>query len=160
MTYTVALQPDFAFVLLAVVGIHTTNMVLGLIVGKARKQFKVTYPNLYATRGDYIGEGGTLDEKAWKEGIRFNRVQRGHQQFLETIGDAYILLVLCGLFYPRYAALWAIPFIVGRFVYAFGYRLRAIYRLAGEALYLPAVFAWIYGLYTAGTAIHSGAATV
>mmetsp|Transcript_12377 Transcript_12377/g.17999 ORF Transcript_12377/g.17999 Transcript_12377/m.17999 type:complete len:115 (+) Transcript_12377:86-430(+) len=47
-----------------------TNVVLGFPVTKARKEFDVQYPNLYATPGFH------------KKADEFNRVQRGHQHLI------------------------------------------------------------------------------
>ncbi|KAL3916912.1 MAG: hypothetical protein SGILL_004960, partial [Bacillariaceae sp.] len=54
----------------------------------ARDKCNVQYPNLYATPGFH------------KEADEFNRVQRGHQNFLEANDTYAILTLLGGLKYP------------------------------------------------------------
>jgi len=156
MTFTLTLQPDFALVLLAVAAIFLTNILIGAIhVGGARRKYKIQPPNLYATKGDYIVDG-KLDGEAWKQGTAFNRAQRGHQQMIETLADAYLLLVLSGIFYPLYSARLAVLYVVGRIVYAVGYKITPSGRVVGELFYWPAYLGWLYGLYCAGTALYHG----
>lgn len=76
MAFTVVLQPEYAYVLAAAVGIYLTNMFLGFTIGPARKKYGVTYPDMYGTRGDCIDAAGKFDEKRWKELTEFNKVQR------------------------------------------------------------------------------------
>lgn len=114
-------------------------------------------PNLYASPGLFLTEDGKVDQKKFEDqGVEFNKRQRGHQHMFETNADAYALLLTCGLFYPRYAAQWGLMWIAGTIGYFVGYSIKPSYRVFGEALYLPAHFAWIYGLYCAGKAIYSG----
>lgn len=80
----------------------------------------------------------------------------GHQNMLETHADAYILMLLAGLFAPLQSAICGVAFCVGRLVYAFGYRLQPKFRVIGELFYLPAFIAWIYFIYCGGSAILAG----
>lgn len=104
-------------------------------------------------------EDGKIDQKKWEEkGIEFNKRQRGHQHMFENIADAYALLLTCGLFYPKYAATWALSYIAGTLIYSVGYSIKPNYRVFGSVFFLSANIAWIYGLYCAGTAVYNGKA--
>ena len=65
------------------IGTWVTGMVLSSAVMKARAQYNVPYPNLYAVPGYH------------KNADEFNRVQRSHQHYLEGLG-AYVTLALIG----------------------------------------------------------------
>ena len=78
-------------------------------VMKARKEFDVQYPNLYAVPG--------LHKKA----DEFNRVQRGHQNFLENIGIYQVMTLLGGLKHPISCAGGSILFSAGSWLYLKGY---------------------------------------
>lgn len=155
---TITLQPDHALLMPVVVGIFLTNFVLGGMVGAARNKYKIKVPNLYATPAMYWNaKEKTIDmDKFESEGQAFNQVQRGHQHMFEGVADAYALLFACGLFYPRYAAQWGVMYIAGTLLYAMGYTVQPKYRVLGELLYFPAIIGWIYGCYTAGTAVYYG----
>jgi glutathione S-transferase len=98
--------------LLWVPGMTIYGMMAGGPVMKARKEFKVDYPNLYATPGHH--------DKA----DQFNAVQRGHQNFLEMNGSIQAM-ALFGSLYSENAA-WAncvgaVLFYIGSKLYASGY---------------------------------------
>ena len=154
---TITLQPEHAYVLACLPGMALVNFVLGGLVGVAREKYGVRVPQLYATRGMFIDENGKVDdEKFKKNGIEFNKVQRGHQHMTETYAEALALLLTCGLFYPKYAAQWGVSWIVGTFLYAIGYSYKPSYRVIGEVFYVPANWAWIYGIYCAAHALYYG----
>lgn len=56
----------------------------------------------------------------------------------------------------KYAATAGLMWILGTLGYAYGYGVEPKYRLFGEALYVPAQWAWIYGIYCAGRALYTG----
>ena len=81
---TLQLPEHYGYVILTtVVGQFVTGQILGGTVMMARNKFNVPYPNMYATPGYH------------KEADAFNRVQRGHQNMLETL-DTFSLLALIG----------------------------------------------------------------
>lgn len=80
-----------------------------LQVGKARKQYRVFYPTMYAL------ESENKDAKA------FNCVQRGHQNTLEFLPTFLVLLLLGGLQYPIIAAVCGAVYSVARVQYFRGY---------------------------------------
>ena len=75
----------------------------------ARKQYNIPYPNLYAVPGHH--------DKA----DAFNRVQRGHQNFLEGIGDYRFMALIGGLKYPYLNAVGGLVFSIGSVLYQVGY---------------------------------------
>ena len=75
------------------VGPFICNMVLAGSVMSAREKYNVDYPNLYAVPGYH------------KDCDAFNRIQRGHQNFLENLGTYVTLTLLGGLKYPLTCAI-------------------------------------------------------
>ena len=86
-----------------------TNFVLGGKVMAARKKYNVKLPNLYATPG--------FHEKA----NEFNRVQRGHQNMLESISDFRVCSLIGGLHYPIVVAVCGVLYSAGAYLYMAGY---------------------------------------
>eukprot|EP00560_Eucampia_antarctica_P009859 CAMPEP_0197824356 /NCGR_PEP_ID=MMETSP1437-20131217/1616_1 /TAXON_ID=49252 ORGANISM="Eucampia antarctica, Strain CCMP1452" /NCGR_SAMPLE_ID=MMETSP1437 /ASSEMBLY_ACC=CAM_ASM_001096 /LENGTH=125 /DNA_ID=CAMNT_0043423953 /DNA_START=128 /DNA_END=505 /DNA_ORIENTATION=+ len=84
-------------------------MVMGGPVMTARKKYKVDYPNLYAVPGFH------------KEADTFNRVQRGHQNYLEGLAGYTTMSLLGGLQHPLTVALGGIFFSFGSVLYQIGY---------------------------------------
>ena len=70
-----------------VFGTFAMGMFLGSKVMKARDEYDVQYPNLYATPGFH------------KQADAFNRVQRGHQSMLESIAPTILASLVGGLRY-------------------------------------------------------------
>mmetsp|Transcript_12378 Transcript_12378/g.18002 ORF Transcript_12378/g.18002 Transcript_12378/m.18002 type:complete len:148 (+) Transcript_12378:86-529(+) len=87
-----------------------TNVVLGFPVTKARKEFDVQYPNLYATPGFH------------KKADEFNRVQRGHQHLIESISDFRSAALIGGLKYPLACVGCGILYNLGALLYMAGYK--------------------------------------
>jgi len=103
--------PDkYGYVVLStVVGHFATNMVLSAGVMKARKEFDVQYPNLYAVPGYH------------KKADEFNRVQRGHQNVLEGMSFVVIMSLICGIRYPVVTSVLNAAHCVGCVLYQKGY---------------------------------------
>lgn len=87
------------------------NIYLVVNVARARKQFGIEYPNLYAPP----------DYKNKEDAEKFNSVQRAHQNTLESYPIVMLQMALCGLVYPEYAASFGGIWVVGRFIYGYGY---------------------------------------
>ncbi|KAL3928616.1 MAG: hypothetical protein SGBAC_012573 [Bacillariaceae sp.] len=86
-----------------------TSMILAGFVMSARKKHDVQYPNLYAVPGFH------------KTADAFNRVQRGHQNYLEG-SDSYVIMTLVGgLKHPIACAIGTVTFCVGSYLYMEGY---------------------------------------
>mmetsp|Transcript_5369 Transcript_5369/g.7492 ORF Transcript_5369/g.7492 Transcript_5369/m.7492 type:complete len:121 (+) Transcript_5369:113-475(+) len=83
------------------------------MVAKARKDYRVDYPSLYA------------DERHGDTDLRdkFNSVQRGHQNYLETWGPSCVLMVVNGLLFPKSSAIMGGLITVGRIAYGIGYKM-------------------------------------
>lgn len=75
----------------------------------ARKKFNVGYPNLYATPGYH------------KESDDFNRVQRGHGNFLENLTFFTLFALIGGLRNPIAVSVEGVLFSVGCGLYQVGY---------------------------------------
>ncbi|KAL7524733.1 hypothetical protein ACHAWF_001061 [Thalassiosira exigua] len=86
-----------------------TSMYLSGAVMKARKDFNVQYPNLYAV------------PKYHKSADEFNRVQRGHQNFLEGCDGYALMTLLGGLKHPLTCAAGSVCFCLGSVLYLKGY---------------------------------------
>jgi len=91
-------------VLVGAVGNTFVNMWMAINVSKARKQYKVEYPDMYSTTS--------------KE---FNCIQRAHQNTMEGEGRFLTLLFIGGLQYPKISAGLGLVYLIGRIVYAKGY---------------------------------------
>mmetsp|Transcript_26151 Transcript_26151/g.41236 ORF Transcript_26151/g.41236 Transcript_26151/m.41236 type:complete len:150 (-) Transcript_26151:258-707(-) len=101
---------EYGWVILgAGLGPAITSMVLGRFVMGARKEFDVQYPNLYAV------------PKHHKNADAFNRVQRGHQNFLENSDSYAIMTLLGGLKNPLACAAGSVLYCVGSVLYMKGY---------------------------------------
>ncbi|CAE7640435.1 MGST3 [Symbiodinium microadriaticum] len=75
---------------------------------KARKQYGIKYPALYAPDGHPHAES-------------FNSVQRAHQNTLENWAPVQILMAFNGILYPKFAASCGMIWAFGRIVYGYGY---------------------------------------
>lgn len=86
-----------------------TSMILSGFVMSARKEHDVQYPNLYAIPGFH------------KTADAFNRVQRGHQNYLEGSDSYAIMTLVGGLKHPIACAIGTVTFCVGSYLYMEGY---------------------------------------
>eukprot|EP00746_Dinoflagellata_sp_MGD_P011269 gnl/MRDRNA2_/MRDRNA2_123576_c0_seq1.p1 gnl/MRDRNA2_/MRDRNA2_123576_c0~~gnl/MRDRNA2_/MRDRNA2_123576_c0_seq1.p1 ORF type:complete len:162 (+),score=20.25 gnl/MRDRNA2_/MRDRNA2_123576_c0_seq1:84-569(+) len=111
---------ELVFVPLALSWIMNFFLTFQVII--ARKKYNVHYPNLYAPHGH-------------KDGEKFNCVQRAHQNTLESWSMVMITMLAVGLVYPTAAALSGLAWVIGRFVYGFGYALgNPSFRMPGGIL--------------------------
>jgi glutathione S-transferase len=108
--FSVNVPSDYGYVVLAVgVGSFIVPTLMGGAVMKARKEFDVQYPNLYATPGYH------------KKADEFNRVQRGHQNMFESLSSVSIMTLLGGIQYPRINAGGYVLYLLGSHFYLKGY---------------------------------------
>lgn len=92
-----------------VVGLsHFMNFFLIMKVVKARKQYNVQYPALYAP-------------ESHNNAKEFNCIQRAHQNTLENWSPIMILMMLNGLVYPKLSAAFGLVWVLGRILYGIGY---------------------------------------
>jgi glutathione S-transferase len=102
MTVSVVLPDDYGYVILTTVFCHMiVTSFMGHRVMQGREKYKVGYPNLYATPGYH------------KEADAFNRLQRGHQNFIETLPIFMFMNMIGGLKHPRVAAVSGLLHCVG-----------------------------------------------
>lgn len=98
------------------------NLFLTFQVVRARKKYGVNYPALYAPPGH-------------KHEEKFNCIQRAHQNTLESWSMVMFTMFAVGLVYPVAAAVSGFMWVLGRFVYGFGYALgNPSYRMPGGIL--------------------------
>ncbi|XP_058108101.1 uncharacterized protein LOC131251428 [Magnolia sinica] len=105
----VQVPAEYGYVVLVLVSYVFLNFWMAFQVGKARKKYKVFYPNLYA------------QESENKDAKLFNCVQRGHQNSLEVMPVFFTVLVLGGIRHPLIAAGLGAFYTVARFFYFTGY---------------------------------------
>ncbi|GBG58867.1 hypothetical protein CBR_g266 [Chara braunii] len=124
----VALTADFGYVILATAFAILAHQWMGIRVGKARKEYGVNYPVMYANKIDN------------KNAEKFNCVQRGHQNSLEILPQFFVLFFIASLQFPRTAAVLGAVFVVGRIVYFLGYSTgNPKARVYGGPLYAPSL---------------------
>jgi len=116
-----ALPKEYGLVVLVAIASAIMLIWMAIQVGKARKQFNVQYPTMYAANNDH-----------------FNCYQRAHQNTLEGYPTFLLLLTIGGLEMPVFAAICGVVFIMGRISYATGYytgkpenRMRGAYAMLG-----------------------------
>jgi glutathione S-transferase len=110
MTTSLQVPDKYGYVLLAsAVGSLVTHFYLSNAVMKARADFGVEYPNLYATPSVH------------KKADDFNRVQRGHQSFCENLPLFLVFSLVGGLKHPVTAAVAGVVHSVGSILYMKGY---------------------------------------
>jgi len=99
----------YALLGLGVFAIANTNSYLGGSVVVARIRYGVKLPNLYATSKD-------------KDGVAFNCVQRGHQNFLETYAQLVLSVLFVATLRPNIAGVMLLVVAIARVFYARSYR--------------------------------------
>lgn len=124
-----------AVLLVDLVGVGFMMLSLGMLVSKARKEFGVEYPTLYANV-----EKGTDQEK--KDALTFNSCQRAHQQALETAWLVTLLSLTGGIQYPVTMTLAGALYLKARSDYAAGYRLAVSKRYDGWARHVWTPLIW------------------
>lgn len=105
-----ALPRAYGLVVLSNVVATTFALIaLSMKVGAARKKYEVPLPQMYAT-----GKS--------ESDVKFNCVQRGHQQALETYTSFMALSLLGGIRHPFATSLFGVLYVVSRLKWAAGYR--------------------------------------
>jgi glutathione S-transferase len=88
--------------------------------------FEKNFPELKGSipQGGYpdCGSGKYAQKLSVAEWQDFNNAQRAHLNYVEGAATIIIALVVAGLFQPRLTAVLGAVYIVGRFLYALGYK--------------------------------------
>ncbi|XP_058108053.1 uncharacterized protein LOC131251398 [Magnolia sinica] len=128
----VQVPAEYGCVVLVLLSYVFLNFWMAFQVGKARKKYKVFYPNLYA------------QESENKDAKLFNCIQRGHQNSLEVMPVFFTVLVLGGIRHPLIAAGLGAFYTVARFFYFTGYSTgKPENRMKLGGLYFPALMGLI-----------------
>jgi glutathione S-transferase len=107
---TIKVPDKYGYVILSCVVVPLFSFFyMGGSVMKARKEFNVQYPNLYATPGYH------------KQADEFNRVQRGHQNMLESWTTFTAASLLGGLMHPIAVSIFGILYSAGNILFLAGY---------------------------------------
>ena len=147
-----ASQPASGAVPLAFFLFMLTHVVMGALVGGARRKYGIPYPTMYAVAGTprhYSAAMRPLAKRgaseaalpqealiSGEEAFAFNSVQRGHQNFVEN--SPFVGLALIGAWpFPIIAAAAATLHLAGRVLYFAGYSLTPDKRVWGAALMYP-----------------------
>lgn len=130
-----AIEPDFGYVLLSVVGIAVQCFITGFVTGSARKVFNKEFMSQFAEehkkvfldqdppRGGYPdnGNGYYGRQLSYQDWVTMASAQRAHYNFLESLTTVIVLLVVAGLFFPIVAAVCGFAIFIGRILYTIGY---------------------------------------
>jgi glutathione S-transferase len=104
----IQINPSYGYVLVSVALTGLANVWMALKVVSARKEFNIAYPAMYA-------EGNS------ESANKFNCVQRGHQNSLETLPMLLALECTLGMQHPITAAIFGAVWTVARVLYMLGY---------------------------------------
>lgn len=85
--------------------------------------------------------------------------QRAHHNYLEFLTFSVLVVLISGLRYPRVAVIGGIVYIIARYIYALGYRMkgpngRAVGAIVSDLALLALLFASFSAVYHIGGGIH------
>ncbi|KAJ7701802.1 hypothetical protein B0H17DRAFT_1128035 [Mycena rosella] len=108
-----------------------------IAVGRARKAAGIKYPQLYADKAEMAASPAA---------VKFNCVQRAHQNTLENIAQVYMMTTVLGLRHPVLAASGLAMWVASRVAYTIGYASGN----PDTVFYMPAVLTLLFGsIYSA-----------
>ncbi|EWC47398.1 hypothetical protein DRE_00366 [Drechslerella stenobrocha 248] len=108
----VTIPSEYGYVLLVALAGTFVNQWHSLLTSSKRKKAQVPYPICYATDGEITP--GT-------DKYVFNCAQRAHANYVESMPQFYVSMMISGLTHPQIAAGLGATYLVGRIVYAIGY---------------------------------------
>ncbi|BFZ58774.1 hypothetical protein PYCC9005_005839 [Savitreella phatthalungensis] len=112
-------NPAYGWVLTTAVGAVLVNQWHSTYVFSWRKASGVKYPATYASDGQIESQKELPLEKQLY--LRFNCAQRAHANYMETLPQFLVLLLIGGLGFPEYASVAGAIWLAGRVTYAVGY---------------------------------------
>lgn len=108
---------DYGYVFVGLFGTVVANFSLVIGVVKARKEYGIEYPTLYANESHI--DGKKCKDKSDVE--KYNCAQRAHQNTVENLSTVQVLGAVNGLLFPRFSAACLAIYAIGRIVYGYGY---------------------------------------
>jgi glutathione S-transferase len=99
-----SLPEGYGYVILTAVDSVVLTMWMARNVAKARKQYNIEYPTMYSD-----------------DNVKFNCIQRVHQNTLESYPQFLMLLFIGGLHLPKTTAALGTVYLIGRICFAHGY---------------------------------------
>jgi len=138
-----SITAEFVWPLMMAAAMNVQLQMIAFSVVPIRKKLGVPYPDMGSGR-----HAAKLSDEDW---TTFMSHQRGHYNYVEQFAAAQSALLISGIFYPRFAAAVGAVYIVGRQLYAWGYRSRGPNgRMVGVALLDIALFT-LFGTSLWGT---------
>ncbi|KAJ2367296.1 hypothetical protein IW150_005708 [Coemansia sp. RSA 2607] len=113
---TIIIGANFGYCVLAAVGISLQCILTGHDVSSARKKYKVDYPD--------NGGGRFSDKLSDEDWLAFNNIKRTSDNYSEQVSVVLTILMLAGMYMPRAAAALGVSYMLGRSVYARGYKAK------------------------------------
>ncbi|KAJ3531078.1 hypothetical protein NM688_g7623 [Phlebia brevispora] len=109
----IVLPDDYKYPIAAIVGTHVLLFWQVVLVENARNLAHIAYPQLYAEKEEAARS---------KDAMKFNCVQRAHQNMLENVPLLYSSTMIAGLKYPVAAAALLVGYTLTRIPYTLGYK--------------------------------------
>ena len=77
------------------------------------------------TKGGYpdCGSGRYTMELGYEGWMNFNKAQRIHLNYMESISQVLAMMLICGLYYTRTTAIWGGIYVLARILFQVGYAL-------------------------------------
>eukprot|EP01113_Clastostelium_recurvatum_P031150 TRINITY_DN385_c0_g1_i2.p1 TRINITY_DN385_c0_g1~~TRINITY_DN385_c0_g1_i2.p1 ORF type:complete len:177 (+),score=45.29 TRINITY_DN385_c0_g1_i2:479-1009(+) len=152
---------EYSAVLLVACIIAFQCLIEGFGAGGARKTvftkkfFETNFPEL---KGKYnpqgypdMGSGKYSQKLSFDHWLLFNNAQRVHYNFIEHLTLIITVLLVSGIFFPKYA-LWAgIAYSIGRVLYGLGYKNGGASARVPGALILDVSLVSLFGMAVYGT---------
>ncbi|KAJ7099715.1 membrane-associated proteins in eicosanoid and glutathione metabolism [Mycena epipterygia] len=151
MPSTLIVPTGFSYVAASLVS--TVFLLTGqsITVARNRKPAGVEYPRLYAEKAEMAASPAA---------VKFNCVQRAHQNTLENIAQVYMMTLVLGLKHPHVAASALAGWVVSRIAYTVGYASGNPPKrnnLITQTFYIPALLTLLFGsVYSAYELVSEG----